>query len=144
MSLEENKAFYRRYIEEFWNKGNLSFADENFALNIVIHEPLPTGSPKIENLKARATIHRVAFPDVYFAVEDIIAEGDKVAARLTISGTHKGKFMDIAPTWKQVTIREIEFARIEGGKLVELWPLIDTLGMMQQIGAAIPQSSQRS
>ncbi len=134
MSVEENKAMYRRYIEEVWNKGNLAVLDEIFAPNYVIHEPLPTGLPQIEALKQRVTMIRTAFPDHQFTIEDMVAEGDKVVARLTIRGTHKGEFMGIAPTGKQLTVREIEFVRFEGGKLAELWPLVDNLGMMQQLG----------
>ncbi len=134
MSVAENKAMYRRYIEEVWNKGNLAVLDEIFAPNYVIHEPLPTELPQIEALKQRVTMIHTAFPDHQFTIEDIVAEGDKVVARLTIRGTHKGEFMGIAPTGKQLTVREIEFVRFEGGKLAELWPLVDNLGMMQQLG----------
>lgn len=78
---------------------------------------------------------RAAFPDLHVTVEDMVAEGDKVVARVTMSGTHKGEFMGIAPTGKQITVGIIEILRIAGGKVVEHWNVVDSLGMMQQLGA---------
>jgi len=75
-----------------------------------------------------------AFPDLYFTVEDLIAEGDEVVARVTMSGTQHGAFMGIPPTGKHVTITGIDINRFVGGKSVEHWVEMDTLGMMQQLG----------
>ena len=81
---------------------------------------------------------RGAFPDLEFVAEDMIAEGDKVAARITVRGTHKGPFLDIAPTGKQVSVNAIDIFRFANGKIVEHWGVMDQMSMMQQLGA-IPQ-----
>ncbi len=81
---------------------------------------------------------RQAFPDSYFTVEDMIAEGDKVATRKTFHGTHQGEFMGIPPTGQQVSIGLIDIVRIVDGRVVEHWAMGDNLGMMQQLGV-IPQ-----
>jgi steroid delta-isomerase-like uncharacterized protein len=83
---------------------------------------------------------RAAFPDTRMTIEDEIAEGDKVVIRWTIRGTHKGEYMGIAPTGKEVTVTGISVYRIERGKIVEDWSNNDMLGMLQQLGA-IPSLS---
>ncbi len=133
---EENKALYRRYIEEVFNKRNMAFLDENFAPNWVHHDP--AGPEDMETFKQRLTMQLAAFPDFHFTVEDVVAEGDKVAARWTARGTHKGELMGIPPTGKQVTIAGIGYIRFQGGKIVEDWTLHDALGMMQQLGVVPP------
>jgi predicted ester cyclase len=77
---------------------------------------------------------RAAFPDLHYAVEDQIAEGDKVVTRYTASGTHQGELMGVAPTGSRVEIRGISITRIKGGKIEEIWESYDALGMMQQLG----------
>jgi steroid delta-isomerase-like uncharacterized protein len=138
MSTEENKAIVRRCIEEAFNKGNTNAMDEFFAPNVVPH-PLPPAVPHDRlGLKRFFTILLAAFPDYCLTIEDMVAEGDKVVIRSTISGTHKGEFMGIASTGKQVTWAGIEIWRIEGGKVVEIWGQVDQLGMMQQLGVTPP------
>jgi predicted ester cyclase len=79
-------------------------------------------------------VFRDAFPDLRFTAEDIIAEGDKVAARYTMRGTHQGEFMGVAPTGNRIEVTGIDIVRFEGGKMVEHWANSDELGMMQQLG----------
>lgn len=81
---------------------------------------------------------RAAFPDFNLTVDDMVAEGDKVVARITWRGTHKDEYMGIAPTDKQVTMEIISIYRVEGGKLAEQWAKSDTLNMMQQLGVGHP------
>ena len=135
---EENKAKMRRLIDEGFNQGNLGVVDELIAPDAVDHNLPPGIGPGAEGLKQLITMFRTAFPDMHLATEDVIAEGDKVVARSTIRGTHKGEFMGIAPTGKQVTISGIDIVRSEGGKMVEHWGLTDDMGMMQQLGV-IPE-----
>ena len=87
------------------------------------------------------TMLRTVFPDLRITVEDIVAEGDKVVSRGTFSGTHKGEFMGIAPTGKQITVGLIEIVRIVAGKMVEHWNVVDNLGMMRQLGV-VPTPGQ--
>lgn len=140
MSAEENKVILHRLIEEF-NKGNLAAADESLAASFVDHSDPPGMPPGLEGHKQVLSMLLSAFPDLHVQVEDLLAEGDKVASRFTMRATHKGNFMGIPPTGKQVTITGIEIVRAEGGKFVERWANIDALGMLQQLGA-IPAPGQ--
>ncbi|MBA7605032.1 Aklanonic acid methyl ester cyclase DnrD [subsurface metagenome] len=138
MSAEENKAVLHRLAEEIFNKGNISVVDEIIAPDYVFHGPVGMEYKGPEGFKQMVTMYRNAFPDLHMTVEDMVAEGDKVAQRITIRGTHKGELMGIAPTGKQVTDTGIIIVRFAGGKEVEAWGITDLLGMMQQMGVAPP------
>ncbi len=134
MSTEENKALMRRIIEEVFNKKNLALADELVDTNFVHHG---TGGVELKGpggFKQFATTMLTAFPDIRLTIEDVIAEGDKVASRVTSRGTHTGNFGDIAPTGKQMAMTGVAITRFAGGKVVEGWLVNDELGMMQQLG----------
>lgn len=142
MSTEQNKALIRHIVEEIFNQGNMSRADEFLATNFVEHEELPPGiSRDREGVKQLTTMLRSAFPDFKATIDDIVAEGDKVVIRQTWSGTHKGEFMGVPPTGKSVSFGVIDIVRIAGGKCVEHWGQMDSMGMMQQLGA-IPTPGQ--
>ena len=140
MSTEENKAVVRRYFEE-WNKHNLAGVEELCAPDYVGHAPSIFGDMDLAAMKQMVPTFYTAFPDVHMAVEDLIAEGDKVVSRYTFRATHQGDFMGIPPTGKQVSFTGIEIDRIKDGKFVESWVNEDDLGMMQQLGV-IPQMAQ--
>ena len=140
MSLEENKAIVRRFFEEGPSKGNLSVADELLSPSFALHTPLPS-APGIQGMKDIITICRAAFEHLDVTVEDMTAEGDKVAARFTAHGIHKGSFMNLPPTGKPITMTGIEIFRIENGKIAELWGEANLLGLMVQLGI-LPASSQ--
>jgi len=114
MSLEENKAFVQRYVEEPWNKGNVDALDELCGPNFHLE-----GLGGVEAFKRVITDFRKGFPDLHFTVEEIIAEGDKVAYRWTARGTHQGEYQGIAPTGKAVTATGITIIRIVDGKVVD-------------------------
>jgi steroid delta-isomerase-like uncharacterized protein len=137
MSTEANKAIVVQLYEEVFNKGNLDLTDKLVAPNAVTHDPqLPPGAPGgAPGLKAVVTMLRVAFPDDHHTIEDLIAEGDKVVARLTHSGTHQGAFLDLPPTGKHVSTTSIHIFRFADGQLVEHWASRDDIGLMQQLGA---------
>ena len=133
--LEENKALVQRFVEEAFNKGNLDVADEVYAPRFFSHDPsTPEGERGPEDVKQFVNTYRSAFPDGHTIIEDLIAEGDKVAYRWTYRGTHQGELMGIAPTEKEVTITGITINRISGGKIEEEWNNFDQLGMLQQLG----------
>lgn len=138
MSIEENKALARRSVDEIWGKGSLAAVDELYAADFVWHWALPGMAPNREGYKQCVSMNFAAFAGVYCTVEDIVVEGDKVVARWTWGGTHKGEYMGIAPTGKQVTLTGISIDRIVGGKIVEEWGEMNTLGMMQQLGVVPP------
>ena len=137
---EENKDLARRFMDEVWNKGNVDFIDEVFAPNWVNHDPTVPEEMRggVEGGKRLAQMYRNAFPDTQMTVEDLIAEGDKVVTRYTARGTHQGELMGIPPSGNRAEVTGISIDRIEGGKFVESWNIVDALGMMQQIGA-IPE-----
>ncbi len=135
MSVEQNKAIVQRFVGEAFNAKNLSIGDEMLAGDVVFHTTGGDALVGIESWKQYATIFVTAFPDLDFAVEDAIAEGDKVVLRWMGTGTHKGKLRNLLPTNKTVRFQGIAIYRIEEGKLAELWGQIDMLGLMQQLGA---------
>lgn len=135
---EENKAIFRRYVEEVGNEGNLDLVDEIFS-DYASHQPdgsvLERGP---EDVKRFMGEFRSAFPDFHTTIEDQIAEDDKVVTRWTMRGTHEGEFRGIAPTGKQISVTGIGIFRFSDGKVVESWDNFDQLGMMQQLGAVPP------
>ena len=138
---EENKASFRRYLEQAWNQSNLEVVDEIFD-RYVSHQPdgsvLERGP---EDVKRFMGEFRSAFPDFHSTIEDQIAEGDKVVTRWRMRGTHRGEFRGIAPTGKDLDITGIGIFRFSDGKVVESWDNFDQLGMMRQLGV-IPAPEQ--
>ena len=133
---EENKAIVRHFYEEV-NKGNLAIMDELIAPDFVLHHPLsPEAVRGPEGFKQLVTSLRTAFPDLSITAEDLIAEGDKVAAWFTVRGTHQGTLLDIPPTGKPVMLTGVAMYRIAGGKIVEDRVAEDLLALMQQLGRA--------
>ena len=133
MSTEENKAIVRRVIDEMVNKGNLEVADEVLASDYIYHFPThEINGP--EGLKEFISMMRTAFPDLHVTIEDLIAEGDTVAARFIMQGTFKGELMGMAPTGKQLTFPEAVFIRFEGGKEVEATAYGNMLSFNEQLG----------
>jgi steroid delta-isomerase-like uncharacterized protein len=141
MSTEENKAIVRRFFEEGPSKGNLSAADELLSTNFAIHVPLPA-SPGVEGINEVITACRAAFEHLNVTVEDMIAEGDTVAARFTARGVHKGSFMGLPATGKLITMTGIEIFRIKDDKIIELWGEANLLGLMQQLGIVSAPGNQ--
>lgn len=132
--IEDNKAVVRRYIEEPWNKGLLTAVEELIADDHVTHGGVALERGP-ENVKQRISAMRTAFPDMAWAVEDMVAEGDRVACRFTVSGTHQGKFLGVASTGKRVTWSATATFRVSNGKIAEDWVNWNQYGLMQQIGA---------
>jgi steroid delta-isomerase-like uncharacterized protein len=141
MSARENKTTVRRFVDEVQSGGNIDAIDELCSPEFVNHSAPPGVPSNCEGVKQLTAMFRQAFPDSYFTVEDMVAEGDKVATRKTFHGTHQGEFMGIPPTGQQVSIGLIDIVRIAGGQVVEHWSMVDNLGMMQQLGV-IPGSRQ--
>jgi steroid delta-isomerase-like uncharacterized protein len=136
----DNKALMRRVYDEVINGGNVVLIDELVAANFVEHEEFPGLAGGREGMKQFFVMMRTAFPDLRMAVDDLIAEGDKVVARTTMSGTHKGEFMGMDPSGKQFRVSAIDVIRFADGKAIEHWGLTDAAAMMEQLGA-IPAAS---
>lgn len=136
MSVEENKAIFRRYVEEVGNKGNLELADEIFDRYISHQSDGRTEERGPEDVKRFIGEFRQAFPDFRTTIEYQVAEGDMVVTRWRASGTHQGEFRGVAPTGRPVAMTGIGVFRFSNeGKVVESWDNLDELGMMQQMGA---------
>ncbi len=119
---EENKAIARR-VYEIISTGDFDRAEEIVDRDAPDNE-LRLGDPPamlIDTFKETFSEAREGFPDLTISIEDVMAEGDRVTARVTMRGTHRGKFQGIAPTGKRVEVRAIDMFRIEGGKIVEHW-----------------------
>ncbi len=133
MSLEENKQIVRRY-QGIYNSNNLDALSEVLSEDLrtpKIMSGIPTG---IEGAKAAHRIMLAGFPDYQTMIDDLIAEGDKVVARITMSGTNSGSFMGMPPTGKYVSFTGIYIARIANGKIVEHWGEEDGVSLLQQLG----------
>ncbi len=139
MSTEQNKAIVRR-VYEIFNAQDLDALDELAAPNFVDHNPSPGQAPGLEGTKQAFRMFFAAFPDFQITVEDMIAEGDKVVARVRVTGTHQGEFMGIPATGVQFTQTGIDIVRIANGKGVERWGEFDNLGLMQQLGVIPSQA----
>jgi steroid delta-isomerase-like uncharacterized protein len=134
MSAKENKALVRRFVEEFWNEGNTTAADELMTIDAAIY--LPTGEVvNPDELKSFVGTWRESFPDWHSTVEELIAEGDRVAERWTGRGTHRGELQGIPSTGKRVEVPGSVFYRIVGGKIVEFRGQLDMMSLMQQLDA---------
>ena len=114
MSVEQHKAIVRRFVEEPWNQGNVDTLDELCDPNYTLH-----GLGGLDKFKAAITNFRTAFPDIQFAIDEMIAEGDKVAYRWTARGTQHGEYQGRPPTGKVTTTTGITIVRFADGKIIE-------------------------
>ncbi|HLZ63418.1 MAG TPA: ester cyclase [Ktedonosporobacter sp.] len=138
-SIEVNKTTNRRFYEEVINQKKVAVVDEIAAANYTNHG-LPAGLPAgRDGLKAFVSTFHTAFSDGHCTIDQMIAEANTVATRLTFYGTHTGSFQGIAPTGKRVVMPALDMARYEGGKLVEHWGGPDQMSLLQQIGALSPR-----
>ncbi len=142
---EENKAIIRRFYEEVWVKGSLAVAEELVADQCILHPPDPRLPPGPLGQLLIPVAFRKAFPDFHLVIELMLAEGDLVAARWAIQGTHEGKFGEIPPTGKYVSdYTGTQVFRLAGGKIVEIWINRDDLRLLWQLGAASLPAQPRS
>ena len=132
-----NKALFKRFHDAA-NTGDIELLanaiDELVAPDAVVRTPLPIDVTGAEALKQIWAMLFTIYPDIHLTVEDVIAEGDKVVARNTVTGTHRGEFMGVAATGKSVTYNEIFIFRFADGRVVETWGVVDVLAQMKQIG----------
>jgi steroid delta-isomerase-like uncharacterized protein len=130
---EENKAIARRFLDELWNQSNFGLVDQLLASDYDGHSSTVIRGP--EGAMAFVPRLRNAFPDFQFSILGQIAEGDEVATRWTIRGTHTGEFQGVPPSGKPIEMTGITIFRIANGKLIEGWTNEDLLGLLQQLGA---------
>jgi predicted ester cyclase len=133
MSIEENKNVIRRY-QEIYNSNDLDALGEALSEELLTPKIMPGIPAGIEGAKAAHRIMLAGFPDYQTIIDDLIAEDDKVVARITMSGTNTGSFMGMPPTGKQVSFTGIYIARVANGKIVEHWGEEDGVSLLQQLG----------
>lgn len=143
MKESTNKMAFTRFADAV-NTGDMALIsktiDEFVEPHALIRTPLPieaTGPALLKEVFGR--LHR-AFPDLHITVEDLIAEGDKVVARDTVTGTHQGEYMGLPPTGKFITYNEIVICRFADGRIAETWGVVDVVSQLRQLGA-LPRSS---
>ncbi|MER7112488.1 ester cyclase [Streptomyces sp. NPDC000229] len=132
MSAETNKALVRRFFEEVLNGRRMELVDELAAMDYQEHDPLPGQREGREGLKDRVTMLVEGLAPT-FSIDDIIAEGDRVVVRWTNSATHSGTFLGIPPTGRSCRFAGVDIFRLDGGRLVEHWHVVDQLSMLQQL-----------
>ena len=132
-----NKAAFSRF-QDAVNTGDAEviekIIDEVVEPDVLFHAPVPTGATGAQALKQVWTVLLRAFPDLHVAIEDLIAEGDKVVARNTVTGTHLGEYRGVPPTGRAVTYQEMFVVRFAGGRITEIWGVVDVYSQMRQLG----------
>ncbi|MGD9694815.1 MAG: ester cyclase [Thermoleophilia bacterium] len=137
MDIEAMKRFAVERVEVLFNRGELDRVEEFVTPDFVNHEAWPGEDSGFEGFRLRLQRLREAFPDFHMTVEDVIAEGDTVAYRATISGTHRGALLGMEPTGRSFSgVQHIHFLRMRDGRASEHWASRDDLGMMHQLGLA--------
>jgi steroid delta-isomerase-like uncharacterized protein len=131
---EENGVLLRRFVDGVINTGDVGLVPRFVRDDFVDHDPPPGASPDISGIGQAFTRVRAAFPDFHATVEDMVAEGDRVAYRWTFCGTHLGDFGGIPPTGRVASWEVIGIARFAEGKMVERWQRLDTAGLLKQLG----------
>ena len=135
---QDNSTIVRRFVDEVINQGKMESAREFVWEDVVEQVPLPGQGPGLEGLKDILTAMRAAFPDIDFAIKEQISEGDKVVSRFEWTGTHKAAFMGIPATGRPVRVWGIVIDRLVEGRIKDTRILMDTLGLMTQLGALPP------
>jgi steroid delta-isomerase-like uncharacterized protein len=140
MTTEQNKAVVRRVLDEFWHDGRQEVIDELFAPDYVNHDLSGPETRGLDAYKQWANGLRAAWnqgiPDWHVTIEELVAEGDRVAKRWVLRATHTGELLGVAATGRPVTVRAVTIYGFDAsGKVKEIWWNYDALGLMQQIGA---------
>ena len=130
----------RRWYQELWNNWNISVTDELFSDDYLLQVPGVAAPLNREATKQVVAAHQTEFPDLKHSVDEVIAEGNAVAARWTVYGTHRGDFQGIAPTGKPVNLSGVTVHHLTKGRISETWLSVDNLELLQQIGAAAQAS----
>ncbi len=136
MGTDENKAIVRRLYDEGFNRGDGDLLDELLSPGFVDHTASSDQAPGAAGIKQAWQWFHEVFPDIHLIVEEVIAEGGTVAARVTMQGTHCGAFMGLPPTGKAVMVTGLEICHIAEGKIVDLWSEFGLLDAMRQLGGS--------
>ena len=139
MSMEQNKTLVRTLMDEVWHKRNVAAMDDIFAPEYVGHDiSHPGSSHDVEGGKESSADFLSAFSDFCVTCDDVLAEGDRVALRITCRATHTGEFAGMAPTGRRVTFSAIAIMRCHEGRIAEQWQIFDGPGLMAQVSEGAP------
>jgi steroid delta-isomerase-like uncharacterized protein len=130
----ENAEVVRRFVDEVITQGNIDAAGQFAWEDVVEQVPLPGQGPGLEGLKDTLRAMRAGFPDIVFAIQEQISEGNKVASRFEWTGTHRGEFLGIPATGRPVRVWGMVIDRLVEGRIKETRIIMDTMGMMIQLG----------
>ena len=136
---QDNATIIRRFADEVITQGKIYSAAQYVWEDVVEQVPLPGQGPGLDGLKDILRAMRAGFPDIVFSIQEQIAEGDKVASRFEWTGTHKGEFLGVAATDRAVQVWGVVIDRLENGRIKDTRIIMDTLGLMSQLGA-LPSS----
>jgi steroid delta-isomerase-like uncharacterized protein len=136
-----NRDIVRQFIEQVINRGEIDSTDQFFWDDMIEQVPFPGQGPGIEGLKSVLRGLRAAFPDMQWTIEEQIAEGDKVLTRFDWTGTHSGPFLGVPATQRLVRVWGMVIDRFEGAKIKDTRIIMDTLGLMMQLGV-IPKPNE--
>ena len=142
--MQLNADIARRFVEEVINKGKMDAASQFVWEDVVEQVPLPGQGPGLDGLKDVLCSMRAAFPDLDFSIKEQIAEGDKVASRLSGTGTHEGEFLGVSATGKPVRVWGVVIDRLEEGRIKETRIIMDMFGLMLQLGVIPPPQPKSS
>jgi predicted ester cyclase len=144
-NMDHNKQLIIRFFDEVWNQRQLEIAGDIF--DVECHSfQLGSGAPMISTPRGPEAIKRhiaewlSGFPDLTCTIEQMISEGDRVSTMLAMDGTHAGEWLGIPPSGKRINIRLMTIHRIRGGKIIEDWVIVESLGFFQQLGILPPTS----
>jgi len=145
MKANDNKQIAQRFMEECWNKGNLSVISDLLTANCRYHDPVfPHLTSGADNIRDHIANCRRGFPDARITIDDTIAEGNEVVHHWTITGTHKGQFLGLAPTNKKATVSGTSIFHIQNSKIAEQWSDWNLMSLMEQLGVPSGISAQAS
>ena len=138
---QDNATIVREFVDQVINQGKIDSAGQYAWDDVVEQVPLPGQGPGLDGLKHILRVFRAGFPDIYFAIEEQISEGDKVVSRFEWTGTHQGEFLGIPATGRPVRVWGIVIDRLEQERIKETRILMDTMALMAQLGVIPPPGS---
>jgi steroid delta-isomerase-like uncharacterized protein len=139
----KNKAIYRRFIDEVFNKGRLEALEQLLSSSYIYRDAPPGTAPGWDGIRQIVTQFRSAFPDLHIAIEEQVAENDLVASRTTTRGTHRGQLFGIEATGKRVVVPGLAMVRVVDGHIEESWVKNDVASLMAQLGVAKREPAKR-
>jgi steroid delta-isomerase-like uncharacterized protein len=139
--MQDNSYVVRQFIEEVLNQGKIDATGQFFWEDVVEQVPLPGQGPGLEGLKDVLRGLRAAFPDMHWDIQEQISERDKVLSRFEWTGTHRGTFLGVPATDRSVTVWGMVIDRLEGGRIKETRIIMDTLGLLMQLGVVPPPAA---